>query len=162
MEIQGYENYLIYPDGRVSSSRFKGRFLKTDIRTGYYYVNLYKDKKAKKHTIHRLVAQHYIPNPENKPQVDHINRDRLDNRIENLRWVTAKENSDNTGMLNTNTSCHKNICYDNYYHKWIFYRIINGKSYRKSFKTKTEALCFKFIFLLMFKAEIVPPILPLK
>ena len=45
--------------------------------------------------IHRAVAELFVPNTENKPQVDHINTDRLDNRAENLRWVTAKENMNN-------------------------------------------------------------------
>lgn len=46
--------------------------------------------------IHRLVAQAFIPNPKNKPQVDHINRNKIDNRVENLRWVTKSENARNT------------------------------------------------------------------
>ena len=46
--------------------------------------------------VHRAVAELFIPNPENKPEVDHINTDRHDNRAENLRWVTKKENANNT------------------------------------------------------------------
>ena len=162
MEIQGYENYLIYPDGRVYSKK-NDMFLKHHIfkATSYKYVHLSFGKR-KHHLIHRLVAQHYIPNPDNKPQVDHINRDRQDNRIENLRWVTVKENIDNKGKNKNNTSGHKNIYYDKSRKKWRFMKHNREICFMKRFKTKTEALCFKFIFLLMLKAEIPSPVSPLK
>lgn len=51
---------------------------------------------GKKYLVHRLVAECYIPNPNNKPQVDHINRNRDDNRVENLRWATNSDNQRNT------------------------------------------------------------------
>lgn len=67
-------------------------------KKGYEYacVRLRTDiGVTKTYSIHRLVAQAFIPNPENKPTVDHINRDRLDNRVENLRWATYTEQRGN-------------------------------------------------------------------
>ena len=65
--------------------------------TGYFYANFWiKDsKKSVKRYVHRLVADGFIPNPEGKPYVDHINTDKSNNCVENLRWVTAKENAGN-------------------------------------------------------------------
>ena len=59
---------------------------------GYIRVTLTKDGKAKQYLVHRLVAQHFVPNPDNLPQVNHINGIKADNRAQNLEWVTAKEN----------------------------------------------------------------------
>ena len=64
-------------------------------KLGYLCINLYRDNKVKQMYVHRLVAIAFIPNPENKPCIDHINTIRNDNRIENLRWVTYKENMNN-------------------------------------------------------------------
>lgn len=60
---------------------------------GYYMVTLYKYGKNRKLLVHRLFAEAFIPNPENKPCIDHINGIRSDNRVENLRWCTHKENT---------------------------------------------------------------------
>ncbi len=65
---------------------------------GYFSVSLTKNKKTKLYLLHRLLAITFIPNPENKPQVNHINGIRSDYRLENLEWVTPQENTDN--MLN--------------------------------------------------------------
>lgn len=62
---------------------------------GYLMVWLYKDDIRHSHKVARLVAEAFIPNPENKPQIDHINTIKTDNRVENLRWVTGKENIHN-------------------------------------------------------------------
>lgn len=60
---------------------------------GYCRVGLHNIEKSETKGVHRLVAEAFIPNPDNKPQVDHINGVRNDNRVENLRWFTLKENN---------------------------------------------------------------------
>ena len=96
MEIEDYPDYLIYPDGRVYSKFGKGMFMKPPADTyGYLYVGLTKDGKQKNMTIHRLIGNAYIPNPENKPCIDHKDHNRQNNDISNLRWVTHSENNRN-------------------------------------------------------------------
>ena len=94
IDLNGYESkYKITSDGRVYSE-YLGDFIKPFYsKGGYVRVKLNYGDRSKKFMMHRLVALAFIPNPENKPQVDHINRNRSDNRVENLQWVTAKENS---------------------------------------------------------------------
>ena len=95
-DVQGYEGlYQVSNLGRVKGlKRSKIRKLCND-RGGYLCVSLKKQGKAKNFKVHRLVAVAFIPNPENKPEVDHINAIKTDNNINNLRWVTAKENMNN-------------------------------------------------------------------
>lgn len=62
---------------------------------GYLKTNLYKNGQRKLYSVHRLVANAFIPNPNNLPCIDHINTVKDDNRVENLRWCTQKENSNN-------------------------------------------------------------------
>ncbi len=99
-DIQGFEGaYQVSSLGNVRSlerhvntwnayKTLKTQFLKPCKRNGYLYVSL----QRKQYAVHRLVAEAFIPNPENKPQVNHKNENKSDNRAENLEWVTAKEN----------------------------------------------------------------------
>lgn len=90
--IKGYENYVINEDGTVYSL-FTNKILKTNIsKTGYHSVELFNDAGSKRITIHRLVAEAYIPNPNKLPQVNHKDENKANNHVNNLEWCTAKEN----------------------------------------------------------------------
>ena len=142
MEIVGYENYLIYEDGKVQNKKTK-RYLSTCDNNGYLQVGLYQNGRHKNYKIHRLIAEHYIPNPDNRKEVDHINRNKKDNRIENLRWVTRSENNLNTTVQKDNALGIKNICYDKTYDRYDYKKTIMGQRHRKTFKTIEEAIAYK-------------------
>ena len=111
--INGYDDlYIISNLGRVK--RYKNGYWKSlkPIKNNYGYlsVNLYKNGKAKKYDIHRLVALHFIPNLENKSEVNHIDENKENNTVWNLEWLTHKENV-NHGTRNERIS-KKVSCYD--------------------------------------------------
>ena len=75
---------------------FKGKPIKPFSNSmGYLRVGLYKNNQGKKYFVHRLVAEAFIPNPNNLPCIDHIDRNYLNNSADNLRWCTQKENCNN-------------------------------------------------------------------
>lgn len=92
--IDGYEGlYEVSSDGRVRSLYRYKKELKPNIgRGGYYYIQLWNKGKGKCVSIHRLVAEAFCDNPKRKPFVNHIDENKLNNNIENLEWVTHKEN----------------------------------------------------------------------
>ena len=96
--IEGYEGYYEVSNlGRVRSLKRKGykngTLKQGSSHTQYWVVVLCKDGKRITKLVHRLVAKAFIPNPDNKPQVNHIDSNRKNNRVDNLEWVTPKENS---------------------------------------------------------------------
>tara|TARA_R110001632_G_scaffold40067_2_gene100164 strand:+ start:119 stop:586 length:468 start_codon:yes stop_codon:yes gene_type:complete len=146
--IENYENYKIFENGNVINTK-SGRIKKSCITNdGYLRISLCKNGKCKHYLIHRLLGLAYIPNPENKECIDHINRDRLDNRLENLRWATRLENSHNTGLRFDNTSGEKNIYKIKQNNSWIFQKLLNKKIFYKLFKKKEDAIQFKNKFYL--------------
>ena len=87
--IPGAEGYEVSNLGNVKNVN-KTTYLALSSWSGYYKVRL--GSRGGDYLVHRLVAQAFIPNPDNKPQVNHINGNKKDNRVENLEWVTVKEN----------------------------------------------------------------------
>jgi len=148
MEIQGYSNYLIYEDGRVFGKKCRKYLKPYSTGKGYMSVTLCNEGKLKKMKIHRLVALHYIDNPDNHPQVDHIDRNKLNNDISNLRWVNGSMNQQNRSVQSNNKCGHKNIHYKQSRNKYVFQIKLRGKCHYKDFKTLQEALWYKFSFYL--------------
>lgn len=94
MRIKDFPNYYVTDSGDVYS-RASGRIkkLKQDkLKSGYLMVSLCNNGKIKKHLVHRLVAQTFIPNPENKKEINHKNGIKTDNKVDNLEWSTRSEN----------------------------------------------------------------------
>ncbi len=87
--IQGFPRYEVSSLGNVRGKFGKLLNLATN-RDGYKYITLHGEQK-KTVRVHRLVASAFLPNPDNKPTVDHMNRDRSDNRLENLRYASWRE-----------------------------------------------------------------------
>lgn len=109
-EISGYEGkYFITREGKVYS-KYKNRFLKPrKLNNGYLMVTLCIDGRQDQISVHRLVAEAFIPNPKNKPCVNHKNFIRNDNRAQNLEWSTYGENvrySAKRGRLSHSDSHH--------------------------------------------------------
>lgn len=91
--IKDYEElYNILPNGDVLNKKGKTLAFTVNKQTGYKAVSLCKNNKGSTKTIHRLVAEAYIPNPNNLPEVNHIDGNKLNNHVSNLEWVTPSEN----------------------------------------------------------------------
>ena len=141
-------NYLVYTDGKVFS-KYKGDFIKQKInRDGYVKVYIVMCKIRKCVLVHRLVAKAFIPNPNNLEFVDHKDRDKTNNNVDNLRWCTRRDNNCNRSKQKNNTSGHTGINQNEWGNWKATYRLgkdQNGKRIQKSktFKTKEEAIKFR-------------------
>lgn len=100
-DISGYEGlYTIDCRGNIYSMKKKIKLAPGNNGIGYLQIGLYKDGKHKNHYVHRLVAEAFIPNPENCPVVNHKDGNKQNNCVENLEWCTQKENIEESIRLN--------------------------------------------------------------
>ena len=148
--IDGFEGYKVSNFGNVMGK--KNTILKPYCNTDLYHqLTLYKDKKYTK-TIHRLVALAFIPNPDNLPTVDHIDRNKSNNNVNNLRWADRQTQINNRKPFfhcnKKNKTGVRYIYFDRRKSKQIYLRmcnkhINNGKGIHKYFYTIEEAVVFR-------------------
>ena len=139
VRVEGYANYVIHPCGTILRIwKNKTKEMKTrKEKNGYMRIELSNNGKGKKFLVHRLLALHFIPNPENKPTVDHKNRIRDDNRLENLQWATLKEQMENASRRQpADFSYGGRITKDPRCNSWQWTYLIKGKRFRKNMKSK--------------------------
>ena len=146
-DITDFPNYQVSNLGNVKSIK-KNIILKArpvEKKYGYvcYDVLLYNDtqKLGFHKKIHRLVAEAFIPNPDNRTEIDHIDRDPANNKVDNLRWATRSENCLNTKIRSDNTSGEKNVYFCKQKNKWtIRYMYIGEETSCGFYDTKEEAI----------------------
>ncbi len=140
-KIKGFENYSVSDLGNVRNDK-TGRVLKesTDGR-GYLKVDLRKNKTKHTKRIHKLVAQAFLANPEDKNCVDHIDNNRQNNNVRNLRFATHSQNNQNRSISSKNTSGTKGVYLNKKSMKWKAQICINGKViHLGSFLNKEDAI----------------------
>jgi len=153
--IKDFETYEVSSEGKVRNSKTM-RLLSPRLggTAKYLFVSLWKNNKEKHKTVHRLVALAFIPNPEDKPQVNHIDGVKTNNSVSNLEWVTCSENlkhAAKTGLMTkfatrlgikpSNTaSKYLNVTFDKSRNKWKAAIKRNGKMvFQKRFDSEEEA-----------------------
>jgi hypothetical protein len=140
-EIENFDNYEVSNFGNVRNKKTEKLLKKRLSKNGYYRIDLRQNSKRSTLLIHRLVALTFIDNPDDKPCIDHIDNNRANNDIRNLRWCTSKENQQNSKLSTLNTSGHKGIYFHNRQNKWHAHIKIDGiKIHLGSFASKEDAI----------------------
>ena len=138
--IIDYTNYSISSLGAIRNDKTK-RIMKLSLNTiGYLKIGLCKNGIKKMFLQHQLMGLHFILNPNNYNQIDHINNIKDDNRLENLRWVNSSQNNRNRKKLVNCSSQYQGVCWDKRDKKWVAKIRINGKlKHLGLFDTELEA-----------------------
>ena len=126
-KIEGFENYSVSDCGNVRNDKL-GRILKgCDDGHGYLRVSLSKNNRKQMKLIHKMNAEAFLLNPENKKCVDHIDNNRKHNNLINLRFATNSRNQQNKSIGKNNTSGTKGVRWNTTRNKWTAQIKINGK-----------------------------------
>ncbi len=139
--INGYENYKISDHGNVKNIK-TNKMLKPRVNSnGYCCVDLHDNKLRSTKSIHRLVAEAFFDNPDNKRCVDHIDRNKLNNHVNNLRFATDSENGSNRTIGSNNTSGIVGVYFCKDRNKWRAVIKKDGKKIHLGyFESKEEAI----------------------
>ena len=118
-DVVDYEGLYIINNYGMVKNGMKNYIHTLNDYNGYYRINLLKDEKYKTQQVHRLVALAFIPNPENKPFVDHIDNNGFNNHISNLRWATNQENQLNVKCCRNSKSGIRGVHFNTRQKKWV-------------------------------------------
>jgi hypothetical protein len=133
--IDGYDNFEISSHGRVRNNK-TSRIMKLQTHNkGYVLIGLTKDKKQKLFLIHRLVGFAFLEKKDENIEVDHIDHNRANNMVNNLRWTTRSINGRNTSISKRNTSGHQGVHFNKTMEAW-FATWTEEKQRKKYFSVK--------------------------
>jgi hypothetical protein len=156
-KIEGYENYHVSNSGNVINSK-TGKIRKPTINnSGFFTIALYKDTKIKSYLLHRLIAVAFVENPDNKSCICHIDHNKLNNNLENLRFSTSQENSYHSSIVKNASSKYRGVFFSKMNNKFKAQIMINGKQQHlgyfnnerdalKIYETKAKELHGEFYF----------------
>ena len=116
--IDGYDNYFVSNFGNVKNSKTNKNIKQSNHRQGYKKIGLTKNGKQKHFYVHRLVGIAFLENPGKKEMIDHIDENKANNNLKNLRWATNQDNQFNLGISKNNTSGYKGISYNKKLNKY--------------------------------------------
>lgn len=151
-KLKNYPNYIIHEDGSVWSN-YHNKFIKHSFnKNGYKRVCVTNDRVPRRLFIHRLLAETWIPNPENKPQINHINGIKTDNCLANLEWCTNSENqlhAYKNGLNKISDLCKQKVIAKNKLHcgnkHYLSIKVLNTKTGKihDTIKSASEELGIK-------------------
>ena len=144
MNFKSFGDYDVYTDGRVWSNK-SNKFLKQRLdKDGYQTVSMcIKNVKRKTYSVHRLMGVVFLPNFNNLPQIDHKDRNKLNNSLFNLKWETLSNQTYNQKICSTNKSGVKGVFYNKKNGKWRGCMRINKKLIYREFDTKEKAILYR-------------------